>query len=572
MGGKMLTVRKLFSSLLFIAAATLFLITTDPFRSAFADTPVEVQGGPEFLSGGPTGRGYITHRMESAPGGAYLTVEVVQDRSHSPVKLRLAFDGTSSSPGRPNLLLTRGVSNPSGYRTKFEFYLDYEKLRAWASAKGVTNAAERIAPNKTMVVIANFPSGHRWGGTDRSGMFRLPRPSASQSTSAAPASVADSATLPAFGEGSPATSLDVGQVIDSPLADEFAPLRGRGGLEVGGQIRSRVEAEGKFQLSEAEFLNIQRALFQLASNRRLARTVLGTEWSLEVVTRYMKKDSNGNVIHDSSGFPVPDPMIDTYYDTDNLDAARHDIAIRYRWTAGNRTGTWNFKPGLGRRSEDGIVYRVEYGVDAVDDRPESIEVFANSNHPLNPFQLLREIVPGVSPGRFFKPALKITDDRYKFALKHRSGIIIEVSLDRVLAQRLGRATDARVTFYQLEMDIEHIATESLNEVSTSLTLNSPNSGSSNPDTPTSPYTTLHIPADVEQGSPTLEAQQATFELATVVIRALRDHLLGQHWRPGAQKYAFAAAALGAIHPSNVSRSVSELGFSKGKCAGLLESE
>lgn len=483
---------------------------------------------PQLLQGQKTSRGYITHRIESAPGGAFLTVEVVQDRKNSKVRLTLARDGTSGSPGSPNWVLTHGVTNGTGYLTRFKFFLHYQKLH--------------LQSGRQMVVIANFPSGHRWGGTDRGGALILPR----EKSRVAKEQPTPPETI-GFGEGVSVTSLDVAQPIDRQLALEFSSLRGRGGLEVGGQVRSRVEAEGKFQLTESSFLQSRQLLFSLASDQRLARDILGPEWSIKVETRYMQKNRLGNLIYDDEGLPIPDPMIDTYYDNRNHDAAKNDIAIRYRWTEGNQTGAWNFKPGAGRLSPDGIVYRVEYGVDTTDDRPSSIKVFANSNHPLNPFQLLREVVPNSTPGSFFEPSVRIHDTRYKFILSHSSGISIEVSLDKVLAERLG-GPRKRVAFYQLEMDIEHVATE----------IKSAPVRSSD-----EPRALLHTPRDTAPTSPTLETGKETFDLSTEVIIRLRNFLLGKAWVAGAQKYAYAAAALGMIR--NISPTVKRV-----KCADILE--
>ena len=47
-------------------------------------------------------------------------------------------------------------------------------------------------------------------------------------------------------------------------------------------------------------------------------------------------------------------MVDTYYDNATFDAAKHDVAIRYRWTEGNQAGAWNFKPGLAVVDADGL--------------------------------------------------------------------------------------------------------------------------------------------------------------------------------------------------------------------------
>src|SRR5690606_5395123 len=116
---------------------------------------------------------------------------------------------------------------------------------------------------------------------------------------------------------------------------------------------------------------------------------------------------------DSKGFPMPDPMVDTYYDNDSFDAAKNDMAVRYRWTEGNRTGAWNFKPGLTMATPEGVVYRVEYGVDTTSDKPGELAKFTDSSHPLNPFQMIRQVVPGSTPSDFLKPAVEITDFRYK---------------------------------------------------------------------------------------------------------------------------------------------------------------
>ena len=75
--------------------------------------------------------------------------------------------------------------------------------------------------------------------------------------------------------------------------------------------------------------------------------IFGPGWTLKLEDRYMKRDPvTKQLILDAHGLPTPDPMVDTYMDNDNFDAASNDMAIRYRWTEGNKTGNWNFKPFL----------------------------------------------------------------------------------------------------------------------------------------------------------------------------------------------------------------------------------
>jgi hypothetical protein len=83
----------------------------------------------------------------------------------------------------------------------------------------------------------------------------------------------------------------------------------------------------------------------------------------------------------------------------------------------------------------------------------------------------------------------------------------------------------------------------------------------------SPWAVLHTPSAVNENSPTLELQANTFNISSQVIGKLRDYVIGDNWRAGAQKYAFAAAALGVVR--NVSSSVEVLGFKSGKCGALF---
>jgi hypothetical protein len=260
-------------------------------------------------------------------------------------------------------------------------------------------------------------------------------------------------------------------------------------------------------------------------------------------------------------------MIDTYYDNANFDAAKNDMAIRYRWTEGNRAGAWNFKPGMGKASKEGVVYRVEYGVDTTDNQPESLAKFADSNHPLNPFRLIKDVIPGAKASEFFLPAVKITDFRHKFLLKHQNGLAIEVSLDDVHPEALRAGAKGIGHYYQLEMDIDHLALDSANAASGTYkgTLGSGATGLTGGTLENfmgrlskqaflDGRPTLHVIEEIEPRSLVRTLREADFVLASSAIVKLRDAAVGTAWIPGAQKYAISAYVAGLLGTKDVSPS------------------
>ena len=66
---------------------------------------------------------------------------------------------------------------------------------------------------------------------------------------------------------------------------------------------------------------------------------------------------------------------------------------------------------------------------------------------------------------------------------------------------------------------------------------------------------LHKLDDLKPESPVRTNKKADFDLAAQAVAALRDHLIGTSWVPGAQKYAYAAYAAGIIQAHEASQSV-----------------
>lgn len=514
---------------------------------------------------GPVERGYIVPRVRPAPGGAKLTVDIYHASLDSSVTLVLQAV-INDGKGTPSLIdievLSNGVNdNQNSYRSHREFFLDYAKMEAQFRRMGPQATGLSLTPGTPMFVYASWGSGHQWGGPYRSGGFYLP-PAEGGVVSSAPATPASTSTARP-------NILDVAYPIPQSMANSFNINNGANGLKAGGQVRSRVEGEGKIQLSPQQFQSGLQRLLQIAGDPAQA-SVLPQGWTIQLETRYLKKQANGQIEYDAQGLPIPDPMVDTYYDNATFDAAKNDMALRYRWTEGNQTGAWNFKPGMGMW-DNGIVYRVEYGLDATDDQPASIASFVDSYHPLNAFSLIRRVIPGAVPSQFLTPAIRLTDYRYKFILKHQNGLAIEVSADdvRVQSLRTGNPQPPEIArYFQLEMDIEHLATQSQNGVGVSQ-LTSGMSGlsgasltnylqalTSNAFFDGRPV--LHSMEDLRPDSPVRTQKKGDFDLATTAIVALRDALVGAQFVPGAQKYAFAAHAAGLVVEAEASASVKQV--------------
>lgn len=510
----------------------------------------------------PVPRGYIIPSVSpgTRPDTALLTVDIYQDRRNSPVTLELQA-AIENGKGRYKVVKLKVLSdnvadNPKLYHSRREFEISYDEINRELEKRARHAPQLRVGPGTPLFVYAKFNGGHQWGGVSRGGIFFLPEAAGGTSAQGQQSGVASRRP----------DVLDIAFPITESFAQRFyEEPRKKNGLEIGGQIRSRVESEGKFQLRLDEADSAKKALFELAEDPSRAAQVLGPEWTVEPQLRYMKKNRAGNLLKDANGLPIPDPMVDTYYDNEKFEAAKNDMAIRYRWTEGNSTGSWNFKPGLTMASKDGIVDRVEYGVDTTDDKPETIRKFVNSDSPLNPFRMIRDVIPGSEPVDFLQPSVKVTDTRYKFLLKHQSGLIIEVSLDDVFTESLRKGHRARGRFVQLEMDIDHLATKSANTANSAYGLggepmSSVRSFLSRLGTEAffEGRPVLHDLSDLSPESPVKKAHQAEFDVASQAIISLRNHVLGKHWLPGAQKYALAAKVLGLVSDQEAASSVKRM--------------
>ena len=521
-----------------------------------------------------TGRSYFVTQVEETQDGAKLIAEFYHGDKNMPVEMHLVVavnDGKGEVIPIPFKKLQDAVAdNPTNYYSKREYNLNYADLNAELQKILPQNAKHlKIGPGTPLFALAYWPTyGHTWGGIDRGGIFFMPEDKTGASTQQS------------AGKTRRVSELDLAYPIPETMAAKFNSSvqvkNSEGvmetqdvGLKIGGQIRSRLEAEGKFQIPMGDSAEVKKALFALTEDPSLAQKVLGPDWKIEPELRYMLKDkATGEMIKGADGLPIPDPMKDTYYDRADSLGAKNDMAIRYRRTEGNGTEAWNFKPGKYNLSPEGVIYRLEFGVDSTDSKPESIRKFVDSVDPLNPFKMIREAIPGAVPSTFLNPSVEIHDVRYKFKLTHSTGLVIEISHDEVTATSL-RNKSKTAKYVQLEMDVDHLATASKNtaqaagsglsfqakiekEVTAEMrTFLEKTKGNAFIDG----RSVMHTLDDLAKSSPVYKKHQTDFTLAEGAIKSLRDHLLGRHWIPAPQKASLAAVLLEQVSEKDASKSV-----------------
>lgn len=512
-------------------------------------------------------RSYFVLSTEETRNGARLYVDIYNGKKNDPVSLWLQV-AVNDGKGNVTFIPVRQLSdkvkdNPQNYHSQRVFDIDYAQLNQELKALLPSEAQHiEVGPGSALFVAGYWDDySHSWGGAGRGGIFFLPDSSGSQQQQVQ------------SGNLRRATELDLAYSITNLMAARYNKIVTRGGSNIsvgvkeGGQIKSRLESEGKFQIPLAEADDVKKALYELANNPQKAEKVLGNEWTIQPELRYMKKDAQGQLILDENGLPTPDPMVDTMYDNASSDAAKNDVVIRYRMTEGNGYGSWNFKNGEMRYTKHGIANRLESSVDATDAKPETIRKYADSTDPLNIFAPLFNLNPKSKPSDYLQThAIKLSDVRHKFKLKHKNGLVIEVSFDDVSVES-NRGKPEVLRFVQMEADVDHPATSSANVATVQTggaasfaapTLDKVAVGRLGKAAFVDGRPIMHTVEDLDPKSPINVKLADDFKLAEKAIVALRKAVIGKNWLPGAQKYALSAYLAGHVTGKKVSPSVERL--------------
>ena len=508
---------------------------------------------------------FVSSVEELADGsGAKLTVDFYHGDKNLEVSLWLQVainDGKGNVKSVPFKVLSDKIAdNSTNYHSRREFILKYADLNKELHTAIPQLAHITIGPGSPLVLDAYWHSySHTWGGLDRFGIFFMPQDAAS--------ALKAQENMPQLRR---TEELDIAMPIGEGMINKYnaydPKTKTSHGLLPGGQIRSRMEMEGKFQVPLDTVTDVKKKLFELANNPALASQILGADWTIEAEMRYMRKNKAGNLMKSRDGFPIPDPMVDTYKDNPKFEAAQLDMAVRYRFTKGNNSGAWNFKPGYMVRLKSGSVFRPEYALDSTDDKSKTIKSFVDSADPMNFFSIIPARLPKAKASDFMQNAIKIDDERFKFKMKHKNGLVVEVSLDNVDAIPM-RDKREKVKFAQLEMDVDHLATSSTNTatgvgfwggVSNQGKIDTTFTDALTTEAFLDGRPTIHTMKDMEPTSPLRKKNDKDFGMADKAITALRDHTLGENWLPAPQKYALAAAVLGYVPKSKQSPSVRKL--------------
>lgn len=544
-------------------------------------------------------RGFIKVNASPIAGGARVHVESFHAGHNDKLSLWLlaeVLDTKTNQMRTVTLSVLANGENLNGatYRGNSYFDISYDEINKWLQARNPNLSITPGASN--FAVAARWGNGHQAGGFARGGTFRLPQ--AANATSAVNVRAANAAGAAASDEAD--LPLDM-QVAYPPQLVAAVPK-----LKADGATHSRLESELKGATERQEMIDAVNNAYKIASGSKdEMQRVFGKDWVLEPVSRYwLKDDGSANQPGkpgttaitrgfrvDERGWPLQDPMRDTYMDDANLGMTRKEGAIRLRT---NKTANEiNVKPGGGRRDDRTMItQRIEYGLalDAsanVADAARALQTIAGnqqwSGTVFNQAQKeVHKLDPNLNLSTALVPWLDVVQDRHKFTLKNeKTGVEIELSLDFVKAttNRPGHVnadgTPKTVEFCVLEAELDHLQLVSANQ-SSFVAAGSVASGAFSNDAEqdawlkaTSPNVTmdidprLHELKDLENESFRKTASYKAFE---GVSGRMLGALFPNGLQSGRQKAAHAAELLGLVTfddkklLANIKRSVEEGGF------------
>ncbi len=436
---------------------------------------------------GPVSRGFVRCDASPIPGGCRLHVESFHGNHNDSITLYLlaeVLDEKTNQLRTVTLSVLANGENLNGqsFRGNTYFDISYDDVNKWLQQR---NGALHVTPGSTtLAVAARWSVGHQAGGFGRGGVFRLP-----------PASTAQSALNVRAANASGATDkLDV--PLDMQVGYPQQLVQAVPQLKPDGAILSRLESELKGCTSKDDMVAGVKEAYRLSALAHEGKTaevekILGKGWGIEPVSRYWLKDDGaanqpgkpGSGLTkgyrvDDRGWPLQDPMHDTYMDNANLDMTAHEGAIRLRK---NKQATEvNVKPGGGRRDDKTkITQRIEYALMLLAkantaDCAQVLQMIAGnaqwSGTIFNQAQReVNKLDATLNLAQCLVPWLDVVQERHKFTVKNDKGVEIELSLDFVKAKttrpnQAGRDGQPReVEFCVLEAELDHLQLQSANQ-------------------------------------------------------------------------------------------------------------
>ncbi len=509
-------------------------------------------------------RAKLVPSVEATPNGAKVKASFHMYKLSSPVSWSILAPVMDPTTGRKNMIELvkvddQFVHSDTDYHTERTYELDYAKINAELKQKA-PNAKLEIGPGTSLYAYArwmnqpeldmytdqllpgavrsNYNNGwnHQWGGLAREGIFTLP------GGTPAPAAVTSG-----FTKGGTTTALDVNNAVDQATKTKYFASDFYNSPTAG----SRFENELKLHVDLNDLPKVAKYFTDLESDPALVESTFGPGWKLVANRKY-----------------VGQPMVDDYMDNDKSDAASLGMALRYR--TGNGVTSLNFKPNDGKYAEGAVYERIEYDMRDFPE-PKAMESFVNSDHPINPLQIIRWQTPGSTPSDFFVKRVKLTDERLKFELTAPSGDQVEISLDDVRARQLdkdGMEYGPTARYGQLEVEVNHLGAKGSSTNSTVLSENTTIHGAELDNFlknlgPNAVITkdippVFHGEEDFKANSPIKTTNASNFKLAFGVFEKIREGAFGKNWHSSGQKYAVAAAGLGLVPPERFAPSVNRM--------------
>lgn len=460
------------------ATATTNRFSRDPSFDAYSGDP----------AGGRVSRGFIKTDATPIPGGCRLHVESFHGNHNDSVTLYLlaeVLDAKTNQLRTVTLSVLANGENLNGqtFRGNTYFDISYDDVNKWLQAK---NPSLKITPGATnLAVAARWSIGHQAGGFGRGGVFRLPPAVNAQSAVSVRSTTATAAS--SGGE----LQLDMQVNYPTQLVQQVPNLK------PDGAILSRLESELKGCTSKPEMISGVQEAYRLtglvaAGKQAEVEKILGKDWTIAPVSRYwLKDDGSANQPGkpgtgqfkgyrvDDKGWPMQDPMHDTYMDNANMDMTAHEGAIRLR--TNKQANEINVKPGGGRRDDKTkITQRIEYGLTLqpsanVAQAAQTLQTIAsNGNWSGTVFnQAQREVSKldaSLNLAQCLVPWCDVVQERHKFTVKNqKTGVEIELSLDfvKVTTNRPQHAnpdgSPRVVEFCVLEAELDHLQLQSANQ-------------------------------------------------------------------------------------------------------------